>query len=77
MLRKKSINKIFFLHLCARRGTRTHHNLTYIYNQNVDNKGSTKFNQIKSNVLFFIVGRKGKKKSISFPTPCPTGHTDT
>ena len=43
-------------------GAQGHTTTWHIYNQNVDNKGSTKFNQIKSNVLFFIVGRKGKKK---------------
>ena len=58
MLRKK-VNRNFFLllHFCARQGTRTHHNLTYA--QNVDNKGSKKFNQIKLNVSVLIVGKKG------------------
>ena len=73
MLRKKSINKIFFLHICARQGTRTHHNLTYT--QNVDNKGSVKFNEIKLNVSFFIIGKIGPKKV--FPFHLRVTHTDT
>ena len=44
----------------TRQGTRTHHNLTYA--QNVDNKGFEKFNQIKLNVSYLIVGKKGPKK---------------
>ena len=64
MLRKK-VNRNFFLllHFCARQGTRTHHNLTYA--QNVDNKGSKKFNQIKLNVTFLFVGKKGPEKVFS------------
>ena len=34
--------------------------------QNVDNKGSKKFNQIKLNVSVLIVGKKGQKKVFSF-----------
>ena len=65
MLRKQ-VNRIIFLllHFCARQDTRTHHNLTYA--QNVDNKGSKKFNQIKLNVSVLIVGKKGPKKVCSF-----------
>ena len=55
---KKKKNFVL-LHLCARQGTQTHHNL--IYAQNVDNKGSKKFNQIKLNVSVLIVGEKANK----------------
>ena len=72
---KKVSRNFLLLHLCARQGTHTRHNLTYA--QNVDNKSSKKFNQIKLNVSFLIVGEKVKKKSIFFLYPCPTGHTDT
>ena len=69
MLRKQ-VNRIIFLllHFCARKGTRTHHNLTYA--QNVVSNGSKIFNQIKFNVSFLNVGKKGPKKyfySISAP----------
>ena len=64
MLRKKVNKNFLLLHLCARQGTQTHHNLTYA--QNVDNKSSKKFNQIKLNVSFLIVGKKGPKKVFFF-----------
>ena len=64
MLRKKVNKNFLLLHLCARQGTQTHHNLTY--DQDVDNKGSKKFKQIKLNVLFLIVGKKGTKKLFFF-----------
>ena len=63
MLRKKSTKKFLLHHLCARQGTGTHHNLTCA--QNVDNKGSKKFNQIKLNVTFLFVGKKGPEKVFS------------
>ena len=65
---KKSVKFFLLLHLCARQGTRTHHNLTYA--QNVDNKSFKKFNQIKLNISFLIVGKIGPKK-------VKRGHTDT
>ena len=64
MSKKKSINFFLLPHFCARQGTQTHHNLTYA--QNVDNKGSKKFKQIKLKVSFLIVGKKGPKKVFSF-----------
>ena len=67
MLSKKSIKKFLLLHLCARQGTQTHHNLTYA--QNVDNKGSKKFKQIKLKVSFLIVGKKGPKNFFSISVP--------
>ena len=61
---KKRSKKVFSFHLRAWQGTQTHHNLTYA--QNVHNKGSKKFNQIKLNVSFLFVSKKGPKKVFSF-----------